>query len=48
MAYEPVIVDKKTTTSGEGTGKKSFTTIFNALNNADEHIMIKINPGIYN
>ena len=44
MAYEPVIVDKKAIQGA----KKSYTTIFNALNNADEHIMIKINPGIYN
>ena len=44
MAYEPVIVNKKIVPDA----KKCYTTIFNALNNADEHIMIKINPGIYN
>lgn len=44
MAYEPVIVDKKIVPGV----KKCFTTIFNALNNVEEHIMIKINPGIYN
>lgn len=44
MTYEPVIVDKKLAAAN----KKYYTTIFNALNNAEEHIMIKINPGIYN
>lgn len=44
MTYEPVIVDKKLAVAN----KKYYTTIFNALNNAQEHIMIKINPGIYN
>lgn len=44
MTYEPVIVDKKP----NPLAKKSYATIFNALNNAEEHIMIKINPGIYN
>lgn len=44
MAYEPVVVDKKI----KDQNKRQFTTIFNALNNAEEHIMIKINPGVYN
>lgn len=44
MAYEPVIVSKK---ANENTNKH-YLTMFNALNNVQEHMMIKINPGVYN
>lgn len=46
VSYEPVVVGKKTE-MGVGT-KKFFTTISNALNNSDERVMIKVNPGVFN
>lgn len=44
MAYEPVVVGKKVNENNN----KQFTTVFNALNHVEEHVMIKINPGVYN
>lgn len=45
MTYEPVIVDKK---GNLNQSKKPYTTIFDAINHADESVVIKVMPGIYN
>jgi len=43
MAYEPVIVSGKPSPGY----KKQFTTVFAAINHVEEHVMIKVNPGVY-